>query len=424
MSILGEKPAEPGRGIRVRARSSAVLWRYRRRRLLRALRSDVLRDGSIVFASTIFLSLTTYLFHFIVSRKLGIAGYGELSSLLAGIMLISLPSGIVTMIFVKFAAEFHAVGDRGRLRRLIERSLLLMTSIAVAVFASGLALLPAIAAYLKIGERIPVVVALGVLAISMILPILRGTLQGTHDFKSLAISMLFEGAGKVALGVLLVTLGMGVSGALAGYLAASVCAAGYSLFALRHAFDAPRIRLTLDLRRLAATSLGVANCARLFDVINSIDVLTVKHYFDARQAGLFAIVSLAGKGLAYTLAFVPTVVLPKATDRALRSLSVHGILLQAVGGTAGARGSRAARHVLLRALRRAPRRRSRLRRRGAHALPLRVRDGAARLDERRRHVQDRPSPLRFRRAAADSSRSARSSRSTSITTPWARSSRP
>ena len=115
-------------------------------------------------------------------------------------------------------------------------------------------------------------------------------------------------------------------------MAASVCAAGYSLFALRHAFDAPRIRLTLDLRRLAATSLGVAIALGCSTVINSIDVLTVKHYFDARQAGLFAIVSLAGKGLAYTLAFVPTVVLPKATIRALRSLSVHGILLQAVAG--------------------------------------------------------------------------------------------
>jgi O-antigen/teichoic acid export membrane protein len=53
-------------------------------------------------------------------------------------------------------------------------------------------------------------------------------------------------------------------------------------------------------------------------LIGSADVVLVKHYFDADQAGIYSAASLAGKVLLYFVGFVPTILLPQATERHVR----------------------------------------------------------------------------------------------------------
>ncbi len=61
-------------------------------------------------------------------------------------------------------------------------------------------------------------------------------------------------------------------------------------------------------------------------LMGSADVVLVKHYFDAHDAGLYAAASLGGKMLLYLVGFVPTVLLPQAADRHARGAQTREVL--------------------------------------------------------------------------------------------------
>jgi O-antigen/teichoic acid export membrane protein len=57
------------------------------------------------------------------------------------------------------------------------------------------------------------------------------------------------------------------------------------------------------------------------------DVVIVKHFFDATQAGIYSAASLGGKILFFLVGFIPTVLLPQAADRHARGERTQGVLL-------------------------------------------------------------------------------------------------
>jgi hypothetical protein len=74
----------------------------------------------------------------------------------------------------------------------------------------------------------------------------------------------------------------------------------------------------LDYRRMLATTAGAASLAVTLAVMGFADVVIVKHFFDATQAGLYSAASLGGKILLYFVYFVPAILIPQATHRFMR----------------------------------------------------------------------------------------------------------
>ena len=292
----------------------------------RVRRSDFLRHGALVFCSAMLVNGANYVFHFLISRNLPVADYGALSSIIAGLTIISVPAMIMTMIVVKYAAEFHALADGARLRTLSQR-FILWTSVpgilagAIVAIAS-----PAIARYLNIADWRPIALAGIILGVNIVLPGARGILQGVQDFWGFAISTGVEAFGKALLGIGFVYAGYGLRGALAGFALATVLGLAYTLVAVRSHYGPPGARLLLDARRLVQTTGGVASAVTALVVLGSIDVLIVKHFVDPHTAGIYGAISLLGKLVFYIVGFIPTVVLPKAAALGTRGESPLPVL--------------------------------------------------------------------------------------------------
>jgi len=90
---------------------------------VRALRSEFVRHGVLVFAGTSLANLLNYFFHFILTRLLGVVAYGEMAALINAVALVALPGSVVTLILVKFLDELTAVGDTAQLSTVSERVL-------------------------------------------------------------------------------------------------------------------------------------------------------------------------------------------------------------------------------------------------------------------------------------------------------------
>lgn len=301
--------------------------------LRKALKSDFLRHGALVFGASMLVNVLNYVFNFALSRRLGVEGFADLTSLVGALMILSIPANVLTLIVVKYAATFHAADDKARIRRLSTVLLKGCSVAAAGIFVAGILLRGILSDFLHIPDDASIILTLAIFAIGFVTPAVRGILQGEEDFLRYSISLTLETFLKVFLGVALAFEGFGVAGAMLGWSIATLIALAYTIWAVlyKHGAAADKsVRLALDLRRLIHTTLGVAMANGLLTCVGFMDVLLVKHYFDAKQAGLYAAVNLTGKIVIFLVGFIPAVVLPKAVARAERGQPSMRLLLQAV----------------------------------------------------------------------------------------------
>lgn len=302
--------------------------------LQRFVRSEFIRHGLLVFGASQVVNVFGYLFHFVMLRKLGVIQYGALSSLFAGLTVASVPSTILTMIVVKFTAEFKAVGDLPKVRRLHERMLAATALCGLGVFTLGWLARDEIAGYLRIGDSAPVVATTAILSMYLMLPSARAVLQGIEDFKRFAISIAIEGAGKAFFGIALVLAGFQLTGAIAGYAVASCISLLYATAAVRRQLKfLPRVSLLLDVRRIVVTTGGVTAGILGLVVLSQLDILLVKHFFSGRDAGIYGATSVVARMLFFLVSFIPQVLLPKAISRAASGRSPRRLLAYAAALT-------------------------------------------------------------------------------------------
>lgn len=302
----------------------------------RALENDFLRHSALVFAASMTVNALSYAFNFILSRQLGVEGFATLSSLVSFIMLLSIPASVLTLIVVKYTATFHAAGDAQRVRRLSQILLKWTSVLGVCAFLVGALLRSDVAAFLRIPNDAAIPLCIGILALAFITPSVRGILQGEQDFLRYSISTVLEVFLKVLVAVIFVYLGFGVIGAMFGWLVGTVSALSYTIWAVlrKHGTIADAsVRLSLDARRLARTTVGIGLGSGFLIMLSFMDILLVKHYFDPHQAGLYAAVNLSGKVVLFLAGFIPAVLLPKAVAKSTRGESATRLLVQSAALT-------------------------------------------------------------------------------------------
>jgi O-antigen/teichoic acid export membrane protein len=298
----------------------------------RFARSEFARHGLLVFIATTSVNALGYAFHFAISRKIGVEQYGVLAALNAAYMLGTVASVIAGTVVIKYAAEFRATNDEAHLAALVRGLSLYGSLAAVGVIVAGYLTAPAIAGYLKIANVPAATLMIAIIGISSVGQTIRGVFNGTEDFAQFSVSAVMESTLKAVLGIGMAYAGFGVLGAFAGWATGSTIAFIYTTTVLLLRYrNVPPKKLYIDLRRLAITMAGVSAATLLLTSISYVDVIVVKHYADPTTAGLYGALSLSGKILLFFVAFVPTVLLPKASRQALEGKSPVGILATSVG---------------------------------------------------------------------------------------------
>ncbi|MFN2450541.1 MAG: oligosaccharide flippase family protein [Candidatus Baltobacteraceae bacterium] len=297
-----------------------------------ALRSDFVRHSAIVFGAAMLGNIFNYAFNFALSRRLGVEGFATLSSLVSFLMILSIPTSVLSLVVVKYTAIYHAAEDAARVRRLSQLVLQWSGVGAAGLFLVAALLRAPIASFLRIEDLPLIVLTMAIIAVGVVTAGLRSVLQGEQDFVRYSVSTIMEIGIKVAIAVALVYAGFGVRGAMLGWIIGSACALVYTVWAalVKHGSHADgRCPLDLDVRRLVQTTAGVGLATGFLTLISFLDVVLVKHYFSAHQAGLYAAANLTGKVVLFVVAFVPAVVLPKAVAKTACDDDPVPLLLQA-----------------------------------------------------------------------------------------------
>jgi anti-anti-sigma regulatory factor len=201
----------------------------------------------------------------------------------------------------------------------------ILVAVILLVFQSS------IARYLNLpGSDLVILLALGA-AFYVPLGSRRGYIQGTYGFRRLASNLVLEGAVRLGGSLLLMLSGYGVRGVIAANSAAVAVAYLASAPKLTGKFRNP-LRLSCALREISQAMVFFSGQV----LINNCDIVLVKHFFLAQEAGLYAAVAMVGRVIfAFSSAVVNTMfpLVAGTPDEERKDLKVIATTLLLVLGT-------------------------------------------------------------------------------------------
>jgi O-antigen/teichoic acid export membrane protein len=251
--------------------------------------STMLTGSVVMLLGSGVVSAVNFGYNVIMARYLGPADFGQVSAIATMLMIAS----ALTISFQLVCAKFVARNNTSWAKWHVYTSLLKRAWIGGVICGLALYLLRAPLAHLL---RLPsgsLVVLLAIaVAFSLPMGVKRGGLQGLCSFRSLSGNFILEASVKFLVAVAIIYMGFGMLGAVAA-ISASVVAA-YLFMPVRFNTD----RDTTD-RSCIPASFHEGMQAIVFSVgqviINNVDILLVKAFFDPQQAGLYAAVALVGR---------------------------------------------------------------------------------------------------------------------------------
>ncbi|MFL6028880.1 MAG: lipopolysaccharide biosynthesis protein, partial [Gaiellaceae bacterium] len=255
------------------------------------------------------LNGSNYLFHVVVSRMLGPSSYGALAALLAVVMVLSVPFGVVQTVVAQRAAALRARGRDDEVAALAASTERGLTPLAWAAGVAVLLAAPLLAFFLHVGLLSAALLAPYVL-FSLLTAVPLGVLQGAHRFGGLAGLMLLSVAVRLAAGIAFVWAGLGVPGAVLATALSPLVVLVVGVRLVRPVSPrGQKERASLEhLRgRFATAFLGLTS----FWLFAEADIALARHFLNGDDSGYYSSAGLLARGLLFVPGAVALAAFPR-----------------------------------------------------------------------------------------------------------------
>lgn len=290
----------------------------------------VLEIGQVWVAAMV-ANLLLYLFLLIVGRSLGPKDYSLLGSLFGIVYLTSALPNAVQVSMAKFVAGSKASVSGADTAVLVTAALLRVFILGGGFFVVFSLASPFIGSYLHSDSVVPILTTGVLIFVSLLIPVVLGALQGAQRFHLFASILLLYAGARLVFGVAALGMKLGITGVLAAVSLSTLLTTAMGLAMVR-----PSIRVSL-------TGLGAGGFTKVltpaligtvaFALPGSADVVIVRHFFSAGEAGLYTGASVLGRVVLFLPMAVSTVLFPKiARDWALGNTG-RGLLYRGLGLT-------------------------------------------------------------------------------------------
>ncbi|HTE58284.1 MAG TPA: oligosaccharide flippase family protein [Verrucomicrobiae bacterium] len=276
-------------------------------------KSEFIRHNAIYFVGSLTIGALNYLYYPVVGRLLQPSAFGEVQTLVSLFLQIGIFMTVLGMLTINIITNYQSSQQRNRVITELEKLSLLIGIVFFAAATLGRSWLQQ---YFQFQSSWPFVVLALAIVVTIPYAFRSGYLVGKKLFGLNAWAGISGAGSKLIFSFILVAVGLGTTGALAGILVAQALmftVTGY--FALRHGFhESFRLSVRPPDMQLIRPELKYAGLVLLgslaITIMYSIDIVVVKHYFDAHTAGLYAGVATAARIIFFLTASVAQVLMP------------------------------------------------------------------------------------------------------------------
>ncbi len=292
-------------------------------RLLEKLKTNKYLMGTVyVGAGSMVAAFFSYLLQFIFGRILSVADFGTFNALLSLSYLIGVPAGVFGVSLIKHVSVLSARQDSKKLTALYWKLIFLALIFGAVVALIIYLLRNTISDQLKIYDVALIMMFGIVMGTSFVGAIQSSYLQGLLRYKAFAFYSAASSFYRFAFAALAVFLGFKLVGAFGGMFLAVFAAFLTAYLLLRKNLTAfENLDLMQDYKKIMFFSLPVMFVQFGLMLLNNVDVILVKRYFDPDMAGYYAGTVTLGKIFLFGAGAVATVMFPTISSLAARGLN-------------------------------------------------------------------------------------------------------
>lgn len=284
----------------------------------------------IVFGGNMIANVGTYLYHLLVGRILGPVNYGEFVALLSLFYIFNVPSGVLQTVTIKYVSILKAKGQEKQIKYLfwqITKWLVLGGCVGLVIL---LPFYPYLANFLHIPDQ-RYFLWLYLIFIFFILSIVpTGVIQGLQKFTLGTVYLNITVILRLVFGVIFAYWGVGWT--LIGNVISNLISYLIVFWPLSWLITAPADKLTISKRVIAGYSVPTFVATLGVTLLYSLDVVLVKHYLSATDAGIYSALSTLGKVIFFASSSVGMVVFPLIAERKELKKSYHRLVFAAIMG--------------------------------------------------------------------------------------------
>lgn len=276
--------------------------------------SSFFRHNAIFFVGSVGVGALNYLYYPILGRILSPVAFGEVQTLVSFFLQLSIFLTVLGLVTVNISANYEDVPKRNRVIFDLERIALAVSLVLLVV---SVLTRHQLQHFFHFDDSVPFVVLVLAVVVSVPFTFRGAFVRGRHGFGVASISNLIASGVKILFSAALVTAGMGTVGAIWGVTAAQFVALLYIAYWARRmglvrtaeATWMGKPDMTLLLPELKYAGLVLVT-SLLITLQFSIDILVVKHYFDAHTAGLYAGIATVARIIFFLTGSISQVLMP------------------------------------------------------------------------------------------------------------------
>lgn len=299
-------------------------------------KDHLVKDSFILFIASSVVNASNFVFHMYVTRNLKPEEYGVLATLLAMIMIVTMPSTSLQMTVVNKTAAFKARENFGSIEYLFKFATFWFLMLSLLAFSMLAGAGGFIRDFFNIDDTALVYILGGIVVISFLFPVVKGLMQGMQKFIGLGSTLMFDALLRLTFLVVFIKIGWGVRGALATTLCSAIAAYILGLFIIRPVFKfREKETVLIRKRELFGYALPVFAAFLGFSLLSYMDLFMVKHFFEKEQAGLYAVTSIIGKAFLFFPSAIIMAMFPKVAEHRELNKNPKKMLFTSLALTAG-----------------------------------------------------------------------------------------
>jgi O-antigen/teichoic acid export membrane protein len=287
-----------------------------------------------------------FLFQSVLAHALTVDEVGAFNALFSLVNILMAPVSIIAFALSRTVARV-SVNAAGELRVVVERSAMIGLAAALAIVVIGSATARPLGGLLRIEGAATIVLALTVLAGTLLHLVAVGWLQGLMRYMAAAVMLAGVPTLRFLFGILLLmVVGGGIDAALVAAAAPGIILFAAGILAMRSVWTAPRAAPAPAASRglMRFVAVGVPAMLFLFAFWN-IDIVLVRALFSPADSGLYAMAAVLGRIPFLSATAVVNVLFPETvradlssahTDRLVMRPLAYGLAVAAALGLAAA----------------------------------------------------------------------------------------
>lgn len=292
-------------------------------------RDHLLTHSLMLFLGAQFGNVCNLLFQVSMMRMLNPADYGVLSAILGLLMVVAMPTSALGGAITHFTAHFMAREERDRVKAMtlsVARDMVIPSVLmVVAVMIWQRQWMD----YLRLDTAGPLYFAVATIVIGFLVAVPGAVLIGVQAFEWAATIGNIWGLVRLMAGAILVLIGLGVTGGFSAHLAGMAVGGVCAVLIVRSILGRgwPKAERPAGFYRYM---WGYMGAFAAYGILSNVDVVLVKHYFSAEQAGVFAKAAMVARIIFFLPTPVAGAMFPKVTSAGESTAASRRTLLKAL----------------------------------------------------------------------------------------------